>query len=97
MERQLKTVSVKRLTTEDDLKAAQEEMTKRKRLEDILNHYVKSLDEAFHIGARDMTERELWEKYFSTNPAIPEIERVLNICVDYAGKVEELISDFLVT
>lgn len=58
---------------------------------------IYSMDEVLHIGARDLLERELWEKYVSSNPIVPEIEKVLNICVDYARKVEELINDFLVT
>lgn len=74
LERQLKTKSVKRLTAEDDLKDARKEVTKRQSLEDILDHYVQSMDEVFHIGARVMLERELWEKYFSSNPLVPEIE-----------------------
>lgn len=54
LEKQLKIESIKRLTAKDELKDAREEVSKKKRLEEILDHYVQSIDEVFHIGARDM-------------------------------------------
>lgn len=98
LERQLKTETVKRMTVEDELVDCRKEVDNRRRLEDVLEHYVHTLDEVFHVGTREMqgemVERELYEKYFIHNPEVPDIATVLEICVDYSAKIEEVMNDF---